>query len=130
MWPPASALYTAWPLPARSRPLFAGPLALSILGFHFGIELMQLLVIALTVPWLILLSQTPAYPAVRVVGAGCAALATLATLAWILERTVLETTPFSAGIARLMVLVPWLLAALALGALFSYWRVRRRTAAA
>jgi hypothetical protein len=107
--------------------LTAGPLAGSILGFNLGIELMQLLVIALTVPWLILLSQTPAYPAVRVGGAAGAAVA---ALAWILERTVLDTLPFSAGIARLMALAPWLLAALAAGALFSYWRVRSRTSAA
>ncbi|WP_236668565.1 HupE/UreJ family protein [Hymenobacter rubidus] len=107
--------------------LTAGPLAGSILGFNLGIELMQLLVIALTVPWLLLLSQTPAYPAVRVVGAGCAAVA---ALAWVLERTVLDTAPFSAGMARLMSLAPWLLAALAVGALVSYWRVRSRTAAA
>lgn len=107
--------------------LSAGPLALSIFGFNLGIELMQLLVIALTVPWLLLLSQTPAYPAVRVVGAGCAAVA---ALAWVMERTVLQTTPFSAGITRLTTLAPWLLAALAAGALFSYWRVRSRPSAA
>ena len=105
----------------------AGPLAFSILGFNLGIELMQLLVIALTVPWLLLLSQTPAYPAVRVAGAGGAAVA---ALAWLLERTVLQTAPFSAGIARLLAFAPWLLAALALGALFTYWRVRGRTTAA
>ena len=105
----------------------AGPLAGSILGFNLGIELMQLLVIALTVPWLVLLSQTPAYPAVRVVGASGAAGA---ALAWVLERTVLDTTPFSAGIARLLAGAPWLLAALAAGALASYWRVRSRAAAA
>ncbi|MDO7854054.1 HupE/UreJ family protein [Hymenobacter convexus] len=105
----------------------AGPLALSILGFNIGIELMQLLVIALTVPWLLLLSQTPAYPAVRVAGAAGAAIA---AVAWILERTVLPTTPFSAGIARVAALAPWLLAALAAGALLSYWRMRRRAPAA
>ena len=105
----------------------AGPLAGSILGFNLGIELMQLLVIALTVPWLVLLSQTPAYPAVRVVGAAGAGAA---ALAWVLERTVLDTTPFSAGIARLLAGAPWLLAALAAGALASYWRVRSRAAAA
>ncbi len=99
----------------------AGPLALSILGFNLGIELMQLLVVALTVPWLLLLSQTPAYPVVRVLGAAAAALA---ALAWILERTLLETTPFSTGLAGLMPLAPWLLAMLAAGALFSYWRAR------
>lgn len=64
--------------------LGAGPMALSILGFNIGIELMQLLVIMLIVPWLILLSQTPAYKWVRVTGA---VLAGIAALAWIVERT-------------------------------------------
>ena len=60
-----------------------GPLALSILGFNVGIELMQLFVIALTIPWLILLSLTPVYPWVRIV---CASLAALAALGWVAER--------------------------------------------
>jgi uncharacterized protein (TIGR03437 family) len=47
--------------------LNAGPMALSILGFNLGIELMQLFVIAVTMPWLVLLSLTPLYPRVRVV---------------------------------------------------------------
>ncbi|WP_456831076.1 HupE/UreJ family protein [Deinococcus sp. UYEF24] len=33
--------------------------ALSLLGFNLGIEAMQLLVIAVTMPWLILLARTP-----------------------------------------------------------------------
>ncbi|WP_375436121.1 HupE/UreJ family protein [uncultured Hymenobacter sp.] len=99
--------------------LDVGPMALSIFGFNLGIELMQLLVIALTVPWLMLLSGTPAYPAVRVGGALCAVAA---AVAWIIERTLLSTTPFSTFVERVAHLAPWLLAALAVGALFSYWR--------
>lgn len=103
--------------------LEAGPMALSILGFNLGIELMQLLVIGLTMPWLLLLSRTPHYAAVRVVGALCAALA---ALAWVVERTVLSSTPFSAAVERVVGLAPWLLAALATGAVVSYWQQRRR----
>ena len=58
-------------------------MALSILGFNVGIELMQLFVIALVVPWLILLSQTAFYQWVRIGGAG---LAAIAALIWIIER--------------------------------------------
>jgi hypothetical protein len=55
--------------------LTAAPIALSILGFHLGIELMQLFVIVLTAPWLILLSLTPAHRWVRTGGALLAAIA-------------------------------------------------------
>lgn len=63
--------------------LSAGPMALSILGFNLGIELMQLFVIALTAPWLIILSLTPAHPWVR---RGGAVLAGIAAVGWILNR--------------------------------------------
>jgi hypothetical protein len=63
--------------------LSAGPMALSILGFNIGIELMQLFVIALTLPWLILMSQTTVYPWVRTAGAG---LAIIASAGWIVNR--------------------------------------------
>jgi HupE / UreJ protein len=63
--------------------LEAAPMALSILGFNAGIEIMQLLITAITVPWLILLSKTPAYRYIRICGAVFAALA---AIGWILER--------------------------------------------
>jgi hypothetical protein len=63
--------------------LGAGAMALSILGFNIGIEMMQLFVIAITVPWLILLSQTAIYKWIRITGA---ALASIAATAWIVER--------------------------------------------
>jgi HupE / UreJ protein len=63
--------------------LSAGPLALSILGFNLGIELMQLFVIALTMPWFVLISQTAAHPCVRI---GGAIFAILASAGWIFNR--------------------------------------------
>jgi hypothetical protein len=61
--------------------LSAGPMALSILGFNVGIELMQLFVIALTIPWFILLSQTAAHPWIRCSGAVFAAIASIGWMA-------------------------------------------------
>jgi hypothetical protein len=58
-------------------------MALSILGFNIGIELMQLFVVALVVPWLMLLSQTAFYSQLRIAGAVTAAIA---AIAWIVER--------------------------------------------
>ncbi len=63
--------------------LGAGEMALSILGFNIGIELMQLFIIALVVPWLILLSLTAFYQWIRITGA---TLAALAAAAWLAER--------------------------------------------
>ncbi|HWB96245.1 MAG TPA: HupE/UreJ family protein [Bryobacteraceae bacterium] len=75
-----------------------GRMALSILGFNLGIELMQLFVIAVTVPWLILLSLTPAHKWVRM---GGALLAAVAALGWIVNRVSGESN----GIERLMTTV-------------------------
>lgn len=63
--------------------LGAGEMALSILGFNLGIEMMQLFVVALIVPWLILLSLTEFYKYVRITGA---LLAAFAAVVWIAER--------------------------------------------
>jgi hypothetical protein len=58
-------------------------LALSILGFNLGIELMQLFIIIIIVPWLILLSLTPVYKWFRI---SAAILAGVAALGWITQR--------------------------------------------
>ncbi|MDJ1472734.1 HupE/UreJ family protein [Xanthocytophaga flava] len=58
-------------------------LLVSILGFNLGIELMQFLLIAGIIPWLLLLSQTRIYIWVRLTGA---ILASIAAIGWIVER--------------------------------------------
>jgi len=55
----------------------------SILSFNLGIEAMQLLVVLCIMPSLMLLSRTPFYRPVRIVGA---TFAGLAACGWILER--------------------------------------------
>jgi hypothetical protein len=54
-----------------------------ILAFNLGIEAMQLIVVAGTIPSLVLLSRTSAYPFVRISGA---LFAGLASAGWIMER--------------------------------------------
>jgi hypothetical protein len=103
--------------------LNAGPMALSILGFNLGIELMQLFVITLTVPWLLLLSQTPNYRLVRIVGA---VAATVAAGAWILERVLAQSNPLTTLVTRAAQHAPWLLALLAVVAVLSYWSERNK----
>lgn len=98
--------------------LDAGPMALSILGFNLGIELMQLFVIALVIPWLILLSQANFYSFVRSIGA---TLAGAAALAWVAERLSGQPNWFTMAIEQLAGWSYWLLAGLAIIALISWF---------
>lgn len=61
----------------------AAVLASSVLGFNLGIEVMQLLIVAAVLPWLILLSRSRLYTPVRWIAAGFAAIA---ALGWLGER--------------------------------------------
>jgi hypothetical protein len=74
--------------------LHGSALVISLLGFNLGIEITQLLVVALMMPSLYLLSRTAVYGAVRVAIAGFGLV--LAT-GWLLERTTLiDHDPFAA----------------------------------
>jgi hypothetical protein len=72
-------------------------MAWSILGFNMGIELMQIFVIAMTMPWLIMLSRSAHYSIVRMGGAG---FAIIASVAWIFERVSGTSTFISAMIEK------------------------------
>ncbi|RZK62775.1 MAG: HupE/UreJ family protein [Hymenobacter sp.] len=102
--------------------LEAGPLALSLLGFNLGIELMQLAVVAGTVPWLLLLAQTPTYGYVRL---GGAVLAGVAATAWLTERLSGQPNALAAAVTRAADYAPWLLAALAIAAVWRYRQHQR-----
>ena len=54
-----------------------------ILAFNLGIETMQLIVVAATIPSLVLMSRTRAYPFLRI---GGALFAGIASVGWIAER--------------------------------------------
>ena len=102
--------------------LEAGPLVLSLLGFNLGIELMQLLVVGLTVPWLLLLARTPSYRYVRL---GGAALAGVAAAAWLAERLSGQANALTRTLAGAVPYAPWLLAVLAGAAVLLYQQHRR-----
>jgi hypothetical protein len=104
--------------------LGAGTLALSILGFNLGIEIMQLFVVLITIPWLILLSQTPAYKYVRV---GGAIISGIVALSWILERATQTPNFVSAFVNNAAEQARWLILVLAVLALVSIL-VKRRIA--
>jgi hypothetical protein len=98
-------------------------LAATILGFNLGIELMQLLVVALTIPWLILLARTKFYPLVRISGAVFGAVA---ALGWIVERALAVRNPMEPLVNALashpMALVLALAAAAGVATAWQTWR--------
>lgn len=99
--------------------LDTGPMALSILGFNLGIELMQVGIIALVIPWLILLSQTPYYGGLRHTGA---VFAGLAAVAWVIERLSGEPNAVTRVVEQVARQAWWLLGGLALLTLIGWWR--------
>ena len=63
-----------------------GSLVTELLGFNLGIELTQLMVVALLMPSLLVLSRTRLYPAARITLAG---IGIVLAAAWLAERTTL-----------------------------------------
>ncbi|PWW08533.1 HupE/UreJ protein [Paenibacillus cellulosilyticus] len=82
----------------------------SIFAFNIGIELMQLTVIAVTMPWLLLLSVTRVFPYVRIVGA---CIAITASVGWIAERIMSKSNPVAAVVNVSTPYAAWLVVALA-----------------
>lgn len=85
-------------------------IAWSVLGFNIGIELMQIIVILLFMPWLLVLSGTKSYTPVRITGAF---FAIAASIGWILERAFAVSTPVDAIVNLLAQNAGWLVCALA-----------------
>lgn len=90
--------------------LGARTLALSILGFNLGIELMQLFIVALIIPWLLLLSQTSMYSRFRVTAAVAAGIV---SIAWIVERCTGEPNFITGLITGAYQYAIWLIVAIA-----------------
>lgn len=92
-------------------------LLLSVLGFNLGIEVMQLYIIALTIPWFILMSQVQQFKYFRNLFAG---LVGLASVGWILQRVTGNDNFISIGVEKIFLLSPWLIAVLGALALVLY----------
>jgi hypothetical protein len=102
-----------------------GRMALSILGFNLGIELMQIFIITLTIPWLIILSRNQMYSGLRICGA---LIAAVASVAWMTERISGKANLVSAVVLSASVYYKWLLASLILAAVFSYFYHPKKSA--
>jgi HupE / UreJ protein len=88
--------------------LTGGALVSSLLGFNLGIELTQLLVVALMMPSLYVLSRTGLYPALRV---SIALAGVVLSAAWLLERTTLIADDPFAPVSAALIVHPFALAA-------------------
>lgn len=97
--------------------LDTGRMALSILGFNLGIEFMQLFVIAITIPWLILLSRYKLYSAIRATGA---ILGFIAAVAWLTERVSGAGNPITTFVATNSHHAWWLVLVLAIVTVFTF----------
>lgn len=96
--------------------LSGSTMALSILGFNTGIELMQLFVILCTVPWLIVLSQNKSYCIIRIAGA---AGAIVASVGWIAERATNHTNIVSQIVEQVLQQGKWIVLGIACLAVIS-----------
>ncbi|MGY1696708.1 HupE/UreJ family protein [Geodermatophilus sp. SYSU D00814] len=94
----------------------------ALLAFNVGVELAQLLTVAVVFPSLYLVSRTRWYPALRLAGA---ALALAAALGWALDRLGVLTDPLT-GAEEAVIAHPWtVVAGLALVAVCA-WAADRR----
>lgn len=98
------------------RELGRAQAAWTLLGFNTGIELAQLALLFLVVPWLLILARTRAYAPFRVAAATFAAV--LAT-GWLLERTTALPNPTARPLAWMEAHASLLLVALAVAALLA-----------
>ena len=99
-----------------------GSLVTTLLGFNLGIELTQLLVVALLMPSLLVLARTAVYPAFRV---GLAVVGLLFATSWMLERATLTSSDPFEGVQTWLVGHP-LLVAVALAVLAAAARLSHK----
>jgi len=94
-------------------------LVLSLFGFNLGIELMQIIIIAITMPSLIMLATRPTiYTRIRIIGAS---FALIAAVGWLIERLGYPND-VSAAANSLSIYAVWVIVALAIMAAVVYVR--------
>jgi hypothetical protein len=98
--------------------LDAVQLSLSVLGFNLGIEAMQLVVILITIPWFVLLSQTSFFNFFK---NGFAVLVAIAAMGWMTQRITGENNFINQSVDSVFIYTPWLLAALAVFSLVCFY---------
>ncbi len=102
--------------------LSSSSLVVTLLGFNIGVELAQLIVVALVMPSLILLSRTPVYGPLRI---GLAAIGSVLAAGWFADRVGLIAGNPLEPVGELLVEAPVVLA-LGLAVLAAVMTVTRR----
>jgi hypothetical protein len=95
---------------------------LSLLAFNVGIEVQQLLIVAVTMPWLLLLSRTRLASGVRAL---LSLIAGVAAVAWTIERVFAIETPVTIAVEAVAAHGWLVLIVLASTSLLAWWRARR-----
>ena len=95
----------------------------TLLGFNLGIEVTQLLVVALLMPSLLVLARTGLYPAFRI---GVAGSGLVFSLSWMLERATLTASDPFEGVQAWLVEHPLLVAAAVAALAIAARHARRR----
>jgi hypothetical protein len=90
---------------------------LGVLGFNVGIELMQLVIVAIVIPWLWLWSRTPSYFVVRI---SVAVASGIVACVWVFERVSGQTTLAGTFLTQSSSLYSFALVILAVGAIAAY----------
>ena len=104
--------------------LDAWRMAQCIFGFNLGIELMQIFVLLVTMPWLLLLARTRAYPPFRVIAATASGIA---ALGWMAERALGWPNPVGFWVERVAAHAIFVVIGLALVSLGAYaWDTLQR----
>jgi HupE / UreJ protein len=93
-----------------------------ILAFNLGIETMQLIVVAVTLPSLVLMSRTRAYPFLRI---GGALFAGFASVGWIAERLLGLHSSVDIVVNHVAHYAVWIAGALFLVSLCCWWLQRQ-----
>jgi hypothetical protein len=89
-----------------------------ILAFNLGIETMQLIVVAATIPSLVLLSRVRSYSVLRI---GGALFAGFASLGWIAERLLYVHNPVNVVVDSVVHYAVWIAGVLFLISLVCWW---------
>jgi hypothetical protein len=97
--------------------LLSTDLALSVLGFNLGIEVMQIFVILITIPWFIIMSRTPWFKPVRAL---LSTLIGMTAAGLIVQRVTGMNNIFSTATDQLAVFSPWLIGGLCLMSLMMF----------
>lgn len=101
--------------------LISTDLALSVLGFNLGIEVMQVFVISITIPWFIIMSKTEYFKPIRIF---LSIIIGTTSVGLVVGRMTGTNNFFSTATDQLVVFSPWLIGGLCVLSLMMFGLTR------